>query len=105
MTILHEKKQEFEARGTQGSTLVRTTALSVVLALAQYSSPVVSIDHTRIEVRRTEGTISQPRSFQLDEFDLFNQINRVYNDLLRNQIDLDSESKRAFYVNLWDLYT
>lgn len=105
MTILNEKKQEFEARGTQGSALVRTTALSVAFALAQYSSPVVPIDHTRIEVRRTEGTISQPLSFQLDELDLFNQINRVYDDLLRNQIDLDSDSKRALYVNLWDLYT
>jgi hypothetical protein len=105
MTISHEKKQEFEALGTQGSTLIRTTALSVALALAQYSSPIVSVDHTRIEVRRTEGTISQPLSFQLDELDLFNQINRVYDDLLRNQVDLDSESKRALYANLWNLYT
>lgn len=105
MTILHEKKKEFEARGTQGSILIRTTALSIALALAQYSSPIVPVDHTRIEVRRTEGTISQPFSFQLDEFDLFNQINRVYDDLLRNQIELDSESKHALYTNLWDLYT
>lgn len=33
------------------------------------------------------------------------QINRVYEELLKNQIELDPDAKKALYSNLWDLYT
>ena len=41
-----------------------------------------------------------PRTF----FNVFSQINRIYDDLLQNQVVLDPEAKRALYTDLWDLY-
>lgn len=105
MTILEQKKQELEARGTTGSTLIATTALSLALLLAQYSYSPVTVDDRNVKFALTEGTVSQPLSLRLSEMDLFDQINRLYDDMLKNQVELDADSKRALYKNLWDLYT
>lgn len=105
MTILEQKKQELEARGTTGSTLIATTALSLALLFAQYSYSPVTVDDRDVKFALTEGTVLQPLSLRLSEMDLFDQINRLYDDMLKNQVELDADSKRALYKNLWDLYT
>jgi len=73
--------------------------------LAQHSGPLREVDVSGIRLVRTGGTVSQPISLQISELDIFNEINRLYDDLLRNQIELDPDSKHALYANLWDLYT
>ncbi len=105
MTIVEDKIRELEVHGTRGVTVVTSTALSLALLLAQYSFSPVEFDHNRIKLPGTQGTISQSLSLQITAMDLFSQINRVYDNLLKNQIDLDADSKRALYANLWDLYT
>jgi hypothetical protein len=105
MTISESKTRELEARGTTGSTIARTAALGLALIIAQHSLPHRDVTPGAIKLTGTEGTISQPMALQINELDVFSQINRVYDDLLRNQVELDSDSKRALYTNLWDLYT
>src|SRR4051794_23262131 len=105
MTVLESKIQELDANATAaGSSSLIATALTVALLVAQYSHLPISIEDSRMHPG-TSGTISQAISLEIGEIDLFRQINRVYDDLLRNQQDLDSDSKRALYANLWDLYT
>lgn len=105
MTISDSRCRELEARGTAGSTLAKTALLSLVLVLAQYAAPLRELDLSRVQLIRTAGTVSEPSSLQINEMDIFEQINRVYDDLLVNQVELDAESKRVLYANLWDLYT
>lgn len=106
MAILYEIKQGLESSNTTGSTsLAATTALTLTLLFAQYSSPSILLDSNQPKMRRTEGTITEPLSFRVSDLDLFSQINKVYDDLLASQVDLDASSKRALYENLWDLYT
>ena len=105
MTIPEARNQELEARGTAGSVLVGATALGLALSLAQYDTPLGELNRNDVSITRTEGTLSRPLSVQIDEMEVFKQISRVYDELLRNQVELGSESKRVLYTNLWDLYT
>ena len=81
------------------------TALTAALLIAQFSHLPVPIEDTVTLSRGTSGTASQAVSLEVRDIDLFRQINRIYDDLLKNQQDLDPDSKRALYANLWDLYT
>jgi hypothetical protein len=106
MTVLESKIQELDANATAaGSSSLIATALAVALLIAQYSHLPVLIEDGKTGNRGTSGTISHAISLEVSEIDLFRQINRVYDDLLKNQQDLDPDSKRALYANLWDLYT
>lgn len=100
---MNEQRQSNITSGTTGSVLF--TAISVALALAQNISTPIPPYNTRIQSNRTEGTASEPIFLQVNEVALFNQINRIYDELLKNQIDLDVESKRAIYANRRNLYT
>lgn len=102
MMLSDIKKRELEVRGT--STLLATTALSVALIIAQYT-PSIEEERDNIQLAGTKGTFKNPFAAQLEEMDLFKQINRIYDHLLKDQIALDAVSKRALYSNLWDLYT
>lgn len=37
--------------------------------------------------------------------DLVQELTRIYHDLLDNRVELDRESKRVLYENLWNLYS
>jgi hypothetical protein len=105
MTVIESKNQELDVYATAaGSTLIATT-LTVALLIAQYSHLPVPLEDSETLFRGTSGTISQAISLEIRDIDLFRQINRIYDDLLKNQQDLDRDSKRALYANLWDLYT
>jgi hypothetical protein len=105
MTVLESRKQELDANATAaGSSLIATT-LTVALLIAQYSHLPILIEDSGTVQRGTSGTISRAISLEIRDIDLFRQINRIYDDLLNNQHDLDLDSKRALYTNLWDLYT
>lgn len=107
MTISEQKRRELEGRGTAGSSLVTVTALSLALTLGQYSVqavPIVEPEDGHVRLAGTGGTASQPLSLEFTELDVFKQINRVYDDLLRSQVELDADARSALYANLWDLY-
>ena len=93
-----------EARGTAGSTIVKSAILSLALVLAQY--PVSRFDSGEGSVRLagTEETLARSFTLQATEIELLLEMNRIYDDLLSNQVDLDIDAKRALYSNLWDLY-
>ena len=108
MSVLESKEQELDANATAaGSSLLTTTltTLAVALLIAQYSQLPVLIEDSGTLYPGTCGTVSEAISLEVRDIDLFRQINRIYDDLLRNQQDLDPVSKRALYANLWDLYT
>ncbi len=105
MTIAEDKIRELEAYATAGVTVGATTAaVSLALLLAQYSFLPVDFRDNRIQWPATPGTVCI-LSLEITDIDVFNQVNRVYDELLKNQVDLDTESKRALYQNLWNLYT
>jgi hypothetical protein len=95
----------FEARGTTGSTIMKSAALTLAIVLAQYPISRLDSGESSIRLAGTEETLARPLMLQTTEMDLLLEMNRVYNDLLGNQVDLDIDSKRVLYSNLWDLYT
>lgn len=108
MTVLESVEQELDANATTaGFSLLATTmtTLAVAFLIAQYSHLPVPIEDSGTLYRGTSGTVSEAISLEIHDIDLFRQLNRIYDDLLRNQQDLDPDSKRALYANLWDLYT
>jgi hypothetical protein len=105
MPTIEEKSDQFDAHATAGSIIISTTALSIALLLAQYSFSPVGGSHSHLTFSGTEATLSRDLSSEITSIDLFRQINRVYDDLLRNQVELDADSRRVLYEHLWDLYT
>ena len=106
MTISDTKRQELEARGTTGSSLLATTALVAAFTLAQYTeSPIYENPPSLIRLSGTEGTVTKSHSLEISEIDILKQINRIHDNLLKNQVELDYDSKHALYSNLWDLYS
>lgn len=94
-----------EARGTAGSTIVKSAVLSLALVLAQYPVSRFDSGDSRVRLAGTEETIA--RSFttlRATELELLSEMNRIYDDLLGDQVELDIDAKRTLYSNLWDLY-
>lgn len=94
-----------EARGTAGSTLVKSAVLTVALVLSQYPLPRLGSEENNIRLAGTEETCAVPDRLQARDVELAVEMNRIYDDLLRNQIELDIDSKQTLYSHLWDLYT
>lgn len=38
------------------------------------------------------------------DWDLVKALNRIYEDLFANQVNLDTDTREILYANLWDLY-
>jgi len=103
MTVAEEKNRELDAKSS-GSTVL-ASSISLALLLGQYAFLPLPIDDSYRLVHGTEGTLARAISLEINEIDLFKQINRIHDELLRNQRDLDVDSRRALYQNLWELYT
>jgi hypothetical protein len=104
MHLSDYRRAELEARGTSGSSL-RATALGLLLAFSQPTMPLILIPQRRVVLGQTPGTAAEVMSLRITEADLFFQINRVYDDLLKLQEDLDRDAKQVLYGRLWDLYS
>jgi hypothetical protein len=104
MAITDSTYLGLEARGTAGSTIVKSAILSFALVLAQH--PVLNFESGESNVRLTgtEETLAKSFVLQATEMEMLLEMNRIYDDLLGNQVDLDLVAKRALYSNLWDLY-
>src|SRR5262245_11511273 len=105
MTLLlsdqtHQRQAELEAVGTSGSALAKTTALALVLSLlGQTGSGLAASRVRRFVESETLGTSAEPWSLKITEADLFSQINRIYDRLLKEQQDLDIDTRRILYGN------
>jgi len=93
-----------EARGTAGSTIVKSAILSLALVLAQHPVPSFESGESSVRLAGTEETLAKSFTLQATEMEMLLEMNRIYDDLLSNQVDLDLAAKRALYSNLWDLY-
>lgn len=93
-----------EAQGTAGSTIVKSAILSLALVLAQYPVSRCDSGESRVRLAGTEETLGRSFTLQTTEIELLSEMNRIYADLLSDQVDLDIDAKRALYSNLWDLY-
>ena len=93
-----------DATSSSGSTVLATTALSLALLTLQYSVPTQDQENF-ITRSATPSTNAQPLSQGINSIDVFREINRIYDELLHNQVALDPDSHRALYANLWDLYS
>lgn len=105
MTISDSTYLGLEARGTTGSTVMKSAALTLAIVLAQYPVSRLDAGESTVRLAGTEETLAVPFTLQTTEMDLLLEMNRVYNELLGNQVDLDIDSKRVLYSNLWDFYT
>jgi hypothetical protein len=105
MLLSEHRRAELEAYSTSGSAVGKTIALSLLLLFSQPTTWPTAITGRRFAPGGTIGTGAEVLSLRITEADLFLQINRIYDELLKNQIDLDLEAKRALYSNLWDLYS
>lgn len=105
MHISDHRQAELEARSSFGSSLGVATALGVLLAFSQPATPPSLIAERRIILGGMSGTAGEVLSLVITETDLFTQIDRVYDDLLKGQVDLDFDAKQILYGRLWDLYS
>jgi hypothetical protein len=104
MTESNLTSTEFEAKETAGATVLPSAAFGLILLLGQYYSlPMEPLENWTFA--NTAGTAWEPHTLEVSESDVFSQVHRVYEHLLREQVELDPVSKKALYANLWDLYT
>ena len=96
-----------EPTGTPGSTLVKKTALAMLLlGLSQINAPALAaLPERRYLGAQTLSTAMDVMCLKVTEADLFSQLNRVYESLLKEQIDLDIDVRRIVYGSMWDLYS
>lgn len=99
------RQASLEARGTSGSTLKITSAALSLLFLAHQSGlGTSSASGKSIITDETVGTATAIVSLRITDQDLLAQLSRVYRVLSSEQVDLDVESSRILYQNLWSLY-
>jgi hypothetical protein len=94
-----------EARGTAGSTIIQSAILTLAIALAQHPVSRLDSGESTIRLVGTEESLTQSFLLQPTEMEWLLEMNRIYDDLLKNQVELDIEAKQALYSNLWDLYS
>jgi len=100
------REAELEARGTIGATVRKaTTALGLLFLVSQPSPSLAALPERRFLGTRTLGTGAEILCLKISEADLFFQINRIYDELHRGQVDLDADSRQTLYENLWSLYS
>ena len=104
MTVTDKISEEMVAHSTSGSSYAGSTALSLILLCTQMASSPLIQETPQYTHSGTSGSVIQPESLNVDAVDVFFALNRIYDELLTNQVDLDSTSKQAIYDNLWDLY-
>src|SRR5205823_6379785 len=95
-----------EATDTPGSSLATMTALAMLLIGLNHTGPVIAtMPDRRYLAAHTLGSEAEIRCLRVTEVDLFSQLNRVYDHLHKEQVDLDADIRRIVYGSLWDLYT
>lgn len=101
MANLDAYATQLEAFGTGGSRFFTAAAISLIILCAQQAP---SPRQEAVSHDQTVGSATEPQSLQIEDIDVARQISRVYESLLRHQVDLDGDIKAALYENLADLY-
>lgn len=104
---------EQEAVGTYPQGAFFYTAAALGLLLLQLSNAPIGY----LNRRNSDSEAIQPSLRYVDNtqestvvsigvgaIEIFTQLNRVYDLLVRNSRDLDEESRKILYSNLWKLY-
>lgn len=101
-------KQEAKSTYAQGG-FVRSAALS--LLLLQLSSAYFNLarpsdsDALQPSLRHVDSTRESTQvSIRIGAAEIFSELNRVYDSLMRHSKDLDEDSHKLLYSNLWKLY-
>lgn len=102
-----EAVASLEARQTNWQGTTMATVLGISLLVGQYQIEKPSEEETlfRSSNNASDGTFQTTKSEQtVSQLELFSSINRLYDQLLVDQTDLDGQAKEILYSNLWDLY-
>jgi hypothetical protein len=91
-----------------GSQATLIGALGVALLAPGYAHANVALMaalHPRTPTFQVDGTL-HTTNFRINasHSELFTQINRVYDYLLAERVELDDEAHKVLYSNLWELY-
>lgn len=105
--VVAKQESESTSRPNPGRTFA--AALGVALMPAYMYA---SIARAKLETMHTypyadiciENTSQITEVLQISEFELFGQLNRIFDYLLTQRAELDDESHRILYSNLWNLY-
>jgi len=104
---------EQEAKGTcaEGAKFYKPMAIGlIVLQLSSGSAFYLDRQKSATEGVRTVAGHEQDTqqlielSFSLNVIDIFTELNRVYDSLLKQSKELDDDSHKILYSNLWRLY-
>ena len=101
--------QEAEGTSPQGATFYKAAALGIMLSCAVWQQ-VYSLRPDLVMLGASQRDYVDS-SQQLSDFkaevgplEIFAQLNQVYDLLLRHSKDLDDETHKILYSNLWKLY-
>jgi hypothetical protein len=104
---------EQEAKGTcaEGAKFYKPMAIGLIL-LQLSGGPSFYLDRQKVAAnvvrtssRHTDSTQhSTEFSVGLSVIDIFAELNRVYDLLVKQSKDLDEDSHKILYSNLWHLY-
>lgn len=92
--------------GTSGSSVLRSTTLSIALLVAQQHSLAIANPGVRpAEIRsaQTPGTASISDS-TVTAAEFYAQVRSLVRDLIVNQVRLSDDDAKLLRENLWDLY-
>jgi hypothetical protein len=112
MTYIEEALAQRESANTAPLTSPFSRSAALGLILLQLSGPVASqhLDHYFTQLVRHHSDhvadTSQVTQLSIDAspLEIFGQLDRIYNYLLTQSKDLDDDSHKILYSNLWKLY-
>ena len=89
------------------SSISYLAILATALTISAFHLPSQATTHTEtIFQQNAQGDTHQITTIKRETSatDLFYALNTIYDSLLSNQSDLDSDLKKVLYSNLWELY-
>jgi hypothetical protein len=91
-------------------SLTIATAFTLALATSSLSAnPLLVKNHhltpsNLVEASKIQGTFQNAHLVQSTELELFNQLSNIFDNLIGGSTELDEQTHRALYSNLWKLY-
>lgn len=85
------------------------TARATVLGLVLAATPIMPLhdDGVAVPISYSDAQETADSGLlraEIGDVDLFQQLNRVYDELTSNARDLEPETRRVLYAKRWDLY-
>ena len=82
------------------------SAIGIVLICAQFQQPPVATDTSQVKLRRSEVEGSAPlqRLAGVSAAQFLAVFNKIHDEIVVNQIDLDADARALIFEARWDLY-